>query len=597
MLRDAALFLHQVEEGRGADILLFDAGAAAFLQAAGDVLIEAAAGDVGDALDIHLFQHFQHRLDVDLGGGQQGLAQGLAGELGRGGLEDIGVAVDVKDLAHQREAVGVDARGGQRQNDITGLHGVVVQDLFFVHNAHGETGQIVLLLRHHARVLGGLAAHQRAIGLHAALGHALDDLCDLFRDVAAAGDVIQEDQRLCTSADDIVDAHGHAVNADGVVLVHEDGQLDLGAAAVGAGNQHRLFHAGGQTKAAAEAAYVVQAALVAGSGYMLFHQLHRPVAGGDVHAGGGVAGGEGILVIHNAAPFLLITENILLLMIDYFRKKNFYTSLIQKLEELDKKYLILEMMSRPSFYEGKILYDTIYETDKSMIENVNEYLSNIEDFKDYIEMWIHEVKIPISSLVLMSHNHKELNNTYINEVKKLNDYVDQVLYYVRSNYAENDYIIKENNLDKIIKDVILKNKDELLLNNINIETNIKENKVLTDSKWLGFILNQIINNSIKYKKDNDSIIKIESLKENDKTILSIYDNGIGINKKDIKNVFKKSFTGENGRNLSKSTGMGLYIAKRLCDKLGHKILIESEKNEYTIVKIIFGNNDYYKIDN
>ena len=295
--------------------------------------------------------------------------------------------------------------------------------------------------------------------------------------------------------------------------------------------------------------------------------------------------------------FLFITENILLLMIDYFRKKNFYTSLIQKLEELDKKYLILEMMSRPSFYEGKILYDTIYETDKSMIENVNEYLLNIEDFKDYIEMWIHEVKIPISSLVLMSHNHKELNNTYINEVKKLNDYVDQVLYYVRSNYAENDYIIKENNLDKIIKDVILKNKDELLLNNINIETNIKENKVLTDSKWLEFILNQIINNSIKYKKDNDSIIKIESFKENDKTILSIYDNGIGINKKDIKNVFKKSFTGENGRNLSKSTGMGLYIAKRLCDKLGHKILIESEKNEYTIVKIIFGNNDYYKIDN
>ena len=298
-----------------------------------------------------------------------------------------------------------------------------------------------------------------------------------------------------------------------------------------------------------------------------------------------------------AVTFLLITENILLLMIDYFRKKNFYTSLIQKLEALDKKYLILEMMSRPSFYEGKILYDTIYETDKSMIENVNEYLSNIEDFKDYIEMWIHEVKIPISSLVLMSHNHKELNNTYINEVKKLNDYVDQVLYYVRSNYAENDYIIKENNLDKIIKDVILKNKDVLLLNNINIETNIKENKVLTDSKWLEFILNQIINNSIKYKKDNDSIIKIESFKENDKTILSIYDNGIGINKKDIKNVFKKSFTGENGRNLSKSTGMGLYIAKRLCDKLGHRILIESEKNEYTIVKIIFGNNDYYKIDN
>lgn len=297
-----------------------------------------------------------------------------------------------------------------------------------------------------------------------------------------------------------------------------------------------------------------------------------------------------------AVSFIIIIESILVLMIDYFRKKSFYTSLTQKLETLDKKYLVLEMISKPSFYEGKILYDTIYETDKSMIENVNEYLLNIEDFKDYIEMWIHEVKIPISSLVLMSHNHKEFNNTYINEIKKLNDYVDQVLYYVRSNYAENDYIIKENNLDKIIKDVILKNKDELLLNDINIETNIKENKVLTDSKWLEFILNQIINNSIKYKRNSDSIIKIETKKENDNTILSIYDNGIGINKKDIKNVFKKSFTGENGRNLSKSTGMGLYIAKKLCDKLGHKILIESEKNKYTIVKIIFGNNNYYKID-
>lgn len=295
--------------------------------------------------------------------------------------------------------------------------------------------------------------------------------------------------------------------------------------------------------------------------------------------------------------FILIINSITIFFFDYFRKKNFYLNLINNLDRLDKKYLVMETIDNPSFYEGKLIKQVLYETDKSMLEEIDKYKLNLEDFKDYIEMWIHEVKIPISSLVLMSHNHKELNNTYINEVKKLNDYVDQVLYYVRSNYAENDYIIKENNLDKIIKDVILKNKDELLLNNINIETNIKENKVLTDSKWLEFILNQIINNSIKYKKDNDSIIKIESFKENDKTILSIYDNGIGINKKDIKNVFKKSFTGENGRNLSKSTGMGLYIAKRLCDKLGHKILIESEKNEYTIVKIIFGNNDYYKIDN
>ena len=293
--------------------------------------------------------------------------------------------------------------------------------------------------------------------------------------------------------------------------------------------------------------------------------------------------------------FLLITENILLLMIDYFRKKNFYTSLSQKLEELDKKYLILEMMSRPSFYEGKILYDTIYETDKSMIENVNEYLSNIEDFKDYIEMWIHEVKIPISSLILMTHNHKnQVPKEYIEEIKRLDNYIDQILYYVRSNYTSEDFIFKKVKLEKIISSVALKNKDDLLENKIDLIVDIKNTEVYTDTKWLEFILNQIINNSIKYKKDiPNSYIQINAIEDSSQITLFIKDNGIGIPKSDISNVFKKSFTGTNGRDKIKSTGMGLYIAKKLCTKLGHKIEIESEEKEYTIVKIIFGKNKLY----
>ena len=99
-------------------------------QAAGDILIEAAAGDVGDALDIHLFQHLQHRLDVDLGGSQQGIAQGLAAQLGGGGVQNIGIVVNIKDLAHQRETVGMNTGGGQSEDDIASLHGLVVQNLF-----------------------------------------------------------------------------------------------------------------------------------------------------------------------------------------------------------------------------------------------------------------------------------------------------------------------------------------------------------------------------------------------------------------------------------------------------------------------------------
>ena len=102
-------------------------------------------------------------------------------------------------------------------------------------------------------------------------------------------------------------------------------------------------------------------------------------------------------------------------------------------------------------------------------------------------------------------------------------------------------------------------------------------------------------NSIKQKKDRDSVIRISSREEDDKTVLEIYDNGIGIPSKDISRVFEKSFTGSNGRDKVKSTGMGLYIIKKLCDKLGHNIYIDSVEKEYTKVIIEFGKNDLYKL--
>ena len=298
-----------------------------------------------------------------------------------------------------------------------------------------------------------------------------------------------------------------------------------------------------------------------------------------------------------AITIIFIIVVLLNIFIEYFRKHKFYINLLNILETLDKKYLILEMINKPNFYEGEIFYQTLYEINKSMIENVKEYNLSITDFKEYVEMWIHEVKIPISSLTLLNHNHQnQLDKRYIEQIRRLDNYIDQILYYVRSENAEKDYIIKEKDLREIIKNVALKNKDDLLENNVRIDVDIHNEKVLTDAKWLEFILNQIINNSIKYKKNNvDSYIKITSEEDKNQIYLSIYDNGIGIPEKDISRVFDKSFTGENGRTLAKSTGMGLYIAKKLCNKLGHKIIIESKIQEYTKVTIIFSKNDFYKI--
>ena len=288
---------------------------------------------------------------------------------------------------------------------------------------------------------------------------------------------------------------------------------------------------------------------------------------------------------------------LFILLIPYFRKRKFYLDLISNIAELDKAYLVLETLTKPEFYEGELLYQALYDINKSMNENVNRIEESLQNFKEYIEMWIHEVKIPLATLVLMSNNHKEQFDKKTKlQLKRLEDYVDQVLYYVRSENAEKDYLIKEANLAMIIKNVGLKNIDDLLENKIDYIVENTNIKVLTDAKWLEFILGQIVNNSIKYKRNIDNCyIKISVHEEKDKTILIIEDNGIGIKKSDLKQVFDKSFTGENGRNESKSTGMGLFIAKNMCGKLGHKIDIESKENEYTKIFITFAKDKYYEV--
>lgn len=296
-----------------------------------------------------------------------------------------------------------------------------------------------------------------------------------------------------------------------------------------------------------------------------------------------------------AITIVLFLMILIIILTDYFRKKGFYNTLINNTNKLDKKYLVLETLYKPDFYEGKIAYDTLYDINKSMTENVKKHNDQLTDFKEYIEMWIHEIKVPIASLVLQIHNNKDKKSKDIlKKINKIDELTEQILYYVRTESIEKDYLIKDSNLNKIVGEVALKNKDYLLENKINFVCDNLNYDVLTDSKWLVFILNQIVNNSIKYKKEKgDAILKIYA--ENNKTSvkLIIEDNGIGIIESDLPRVFDKSFTGYNGRIRHKSTGMGLFIAKSLCDRLGHKIEIESKQNEYTKVIITFSKNDYY----
>lgn len=300
---------------------------------------------------------------------------------------------------------------------------------------------------------------------------------------------------------------------------------------------------------------------------------------------------------------LLIATTILLhgflfniLMIEYWRKRKFYTDLIENIKALDKAYFVLETLEKPEFYEGELLFNALYEINKSMNEMVKLKEEQMRDYKEYIEMWIHEVKIPISSLLLMAHNHaKKFDKKTIEQIRRINDNVEQVLFYARQESAEKDYLIKKVTLSKIISLVALKNKDDLLENKIDFLVMHVNEDVYTDAKWLEFILNQIVNNSIKYRNKKGAYIRISSKDESDRINLIIEDNGIGIESADLPRVFDKTFTGKNGHNLPKSTGMGLFIVKNLCTKLGHKIEITSKVNVYTKVVITFYKNQFYAV--
>ena len=289
---------------------------------------------------------------------------------------------------------------------------------------------------------------------------------------------------------------------------------------------------------------------------------------------------------------------LLLLLVEYLKKKLFYDDFKKKLINLDQKYLIVEMLNNPTFLDAKILTESLYEIDKSMIEKINEYKTQTQDFKEYVELWIHEVKLPVSSLTLMVHNSKiAQNKKLLEQISRLDNYLEQILYYVRSEKKKKDYLITKVNLSKVISNVALRNKDILLAKEIDFVVSDVDIEVFTDSKWLEFIINQIVDNSIKYSKKKKAYIKIVAKKEKNMINLVIYDNGRGINKSDLPCVFEKTFTGNNGRNGSiKSTGMGLYLCKELCNKLGHKIQIVSEEGEYTKVSILFVLNTFLQMD-
>ncbi|MBP1925212.1 signal transduction histidine kinase [Sedimentibacter acidaminivorans] len=258
------------------------------------------------------------------------------------------------------------------------------------------------------------------------------------------------------------------------------------------------------------------------------------------------------------------------------------------MDDLDKKYLLSEIIKEPEFIEGKLLYDLLKHANRDMHEHVKKYRDMESEYREYIETWVHEIKTPIASArLIIENNQNEVTKNINYEIKKVEEYIEQVLYYARSNNVSKDYVIKEVSLNTLVRNVIKRNSRDFISKRISIDIEAVEGTVYGDVKWLEFILNQVIGNSIKYIREKDGMVKVYSVKNENNVVLTIEDNGIGIIDNDINRVFEKGFTGENGRRFGKSTGIGLYLCKKLSDQLGLGLNLTSIIGEGTKVCIIF----------
>lgn len=280
------------------------------------------------------------------------------------------------------------------------------------------------------------------------------------------------------------------------------------------------------------------------------------------------------------------------LTVEFFRKRAFYNELKCLFDNLDRKYLLSEMIKSPSFFEGRVLYEIIKQSDKSMNDEIAKYKISSQDYKEYIEKWVHEIKTPIAACKLAVENNKsEVSDEFSDDLDKIDKYVMQTLFYSRVSNVEKDYIIRKKCLNDLVSESLKLNSSQLIKSGFSINRENLDYIVMTDEKWIGFILDQIISNSIKYKSDY-STLAFKGIECDNCIKLEIIDNGIGIDKADLPRIFDKNFTGGNGRLNNKSTGFGLYLCKKLCDKLGIDIFAES-KNGTTITLSFPMSNTFY----
>lgn len=273
----------------------------------------------------------------------------------------------------------------------------------------------------------------------------------------------------------------------------------------------------------------------------------------------------------------------------YIMKKNYWQAIGKSIQGEEGE--IIYALPEPRNHEERLikqLLTGLYEEQNARIEKIHD--EKAEQF-EYIGTWVHEIKTPISVGGLLLENSRGqvedgLLDSLAGEIERIDRLVEQFLYYSKIDDFSRDFFINEYEIKKLVNETVKRHARTFIGKNIKLETDELEISIHSDKKWLVFILDQIISNSLKYTPAGGKI-KISTQKDEREKRLVIMDSGVGIKPEDLGRVFDRGFTGHNGREFSKSTGMGLYLAQKLARKLGHEVSIDSRFGEYTRAVIHF----------
>ncbi len=275
----------------------------------------------------------------------------------------------------------------------------------------------------------------------------------------------------------------------------------------------------------------------------------------------------------------------------YLRRKRFYRELEDLIERLDGSCRASALIDEPEFLEGKLAWRALDASERMAADEATLLRAQSKAYRDYIELWIHEIKTPIAAANLMTADlHGVAASKVKGEIDRIEAYVEQALYYARSTSLSRDYAIREVALASIVRDACKKNVRYLVERGATPSIELSDEVVVfADASWLAFMLGQIVVNAAKYGAASIRFsVREEGVGTSSAhTVLEVVDDGSGIPAEDVPRVFDRGFTGANGRAQGSATGMGLYLVAMMCEKMGLGVALASEEGTGTRVMLSF----------